>query len=218
MPAGLISSELFGHEKGSFTGAQQRRHGRFELADEGTIFLDEVGELTPEVQVMLLRVLQERVFERVGGNDPVSVDVRVLAATNQDLLAAIAAGTFRADLFYRFVGRYAAKMGRRTPHIESGTMEMLQAYHWPGNSRRSASPCIVEGKAVLTAVPMLRMHLVYAWIGGRLPRELTDSAIVRCALAAPNAALKLSKRDGRSVLAPRGANSANSALAARVLL
>src|SRR5205085_8144766 len=97
----LISSELFGHEKGAFTGAMQRRLGRFELADGGTIFLDEVGELLPDTQVALLRVLQERDFERVGGGRPIHVDVRVLAATNRDLKAAVANGKFREDLFYR---------------------------------------------------------------------------------------------------------------------
>jgi transcriptional regulator with GAF, ATPase, and Fis domain len=190
LPAGLISSELFGHEKGSFTGAQQRRHGRFELADEGTIFLDEVGELTPEVQVILLRVLQERVFERVGGNEPVSVDVRVLAATNQDLPAAIAAGTFRADLFYRlnvfpigvpplrdrkqdipilvryFVDRYATKMRRKTPRIESGTIEMLQAYHWPGNIRELEN--VIERSLILCAEDTFSVDV--AWLVPDLPR------------------------------------------------
>ena len=101
IPQSLIASELFGHEKGAFTGALQRRLGRFELADGGTIFLDEIGELPAETQIALLRVLQEREFERVGGSQPISVDVRVLAATNRDLKAAVAAGTFRQDLFYR---------------------------------------------------------------------------------------------------------------------
>jgi len=101
IPSGLIASELFGHERGAFTGAVQRRQGRFELADGGTVFLDEVGELPAETQIMLLRVLQEREFERVGGSGPVRVNVRVIAATNRDLHAAVADGTFRADLFYR---------------------------------------------------------------------------------------------------------------------
>jgi transcriptional regulator with GAF, ATPase, and Fis domain len=101
LPASLIASELFGHERGAFTGAQQRRLGRFELADDGTIFLDEIGELPAETQIALLRVLQEREFERVGGSQAVPVDVRVIAATNRDLKAACAAGTFRIDLFYR---------------------------------------------------------------------------------------------------------------------
>ena len=101
IPPSLIASELFGHEKGAFTGALQRRAGRFESADGGTIFLDEIGELSLETQIALLRVLQEREFERVGSSQPISIDVRVLAATNRDLEAAVAAGTFRQDLFYR---------------------------------------------------------------------------------------------------------------------
>jgi transcriptional regulator with GAF, ATPase, and Fis domain len=100
-PPSLIASELFGHEKGAFTGATQRRLGRFELAEEGTLFLDEVGELPAETQITLLRVLQEREFERVGGNQPIRANVRVIAATNRDLEDAISAGTFRGDLFYR---------------------------------------------------------------------------------------------------------------------
>ncbi len=136
IPRDLIASELFGHEKGAFTGAVQRRLGRFELADGGTIFLDEVGELSSETQVALLRVLQEREFERVGGRDRIRVDVRVIAATNRDLSAAVADGTFRQDLFYRlnvfpldmpsvtgtagrhpvlveyFIGRYAPESGQ----------------------------------------------------------------------------------------------------------
>ena len=139
IPRDLIASELFGHEKGAFTGAVQRRLGRFELADGGTIFLDEVGELSSETQVALLRVLQEREFERVGGQHPIRVDVRVIAATNRDLTAAVADGTFRQDLFYRlnvfplempplrerqediavlveyFIGRYARKAGKTIP-------------------------------------------------------------------------------------------------------
>jgi PAS domain S-box-containing protein len=159
LPPSLISSELFGHEKGAFTGATQRRLGRFELADGGTIFLDEVGDLPPDTQVALLRVLQERQFERVGGAQPISVDVRVIAATNRDLKAATASGTFRLDLFYRlnvfpievpplrerkddilmlleyFVQRFASRAGKNFRAIDKKTLELLQSYQWPGNIR-----------------------------------------------------------------------------------
>src|SRR4051812_8025466 len=154
IPPSLIASELFGHEKGAFTGATQRRIGRFELADGGTIFLDEVGELPLDAQIALLRVLQEREIERVGGSQPLSVDVRVLAATNCDLQAAVAAGMFRSDLFYRlhvfplqipslcerledipllleyFIARYASKLGKRISNIEKKTLDLFQTYRW----------------------------------------------------------------------------------------
>jgi formate hydrogenlyase transcriptional activator len=150
IPPSLIASELFGHEKGSFTGAQQRRLGRFESADGGTLFLDEVGELPPETQVALLRVLQEREFERVGGNQTISVDLRVLAASNRDLAAPVAEGTFRRDLFYRLnvfpiqvpalrdrvddipllleylVDRYAKKAGKRIRSISKDTLSLFR--------------------------------------------------------------------------------------------
>jgi PAS domain S-box-containing protein len=159
IPRDLIASELFGHEKGAFTGAVQRRLGRFELANGGTIFLDEVGELSPETQVALLRVLQEREFERVGGRERIQVDVRVIAATNRDLTAAVADGAFREDLFYRlnvfplempplrerredipmlveyFVGRYARRIGKTFRRIRKRTLDCLQSYPWPGNVR-----------------------------------------------------------------------------------
>ena len=159
IPATLIASELFGHEKGAFTGALQRRLGRFELADGGTIFLDEIGELPPDTQVALLRVLQEREFERVGGSQPIRADVRVITATNRDLEAAITAGAFRKDLFYRlnvfpidmpalrerkgdiatlveyFIHRYSRKAGKKIESIEKKTLELLEAYSWPGNIR-----------------------------------------------------------------------------------
>jgi len=155
----LIASELFGHEKGSFTGALQQRVGRFELADGGTIFLDEIGELPAETQVALLRVLQEREFQRVGGNQTIRVDVRVIAATNRDLKAVIAAGTFRSDLFYRlnvvpihvpplrerkedipllvehFVRLHANGAESRSGSVDANTMGTLQRYSWPGNIR-----------------------------------------------------------------------------------
>ena len=159
IPRELIASELFGHERGAFTGATQRRLGRFELAQGGTLFLDEVGELSPEIQVALLRVLQEREFERVGGTAAIRVDVRVIAATNRDLQAAIDAGRFRGDLFYRlnvfpitvpplreraddipllveyFVDRYARQAGKTVRHVNKRTLERLQSYPWPGNVR-----------------------------------------------------------------------------------
>jgi formate hydrogenlyase transcriptional activator len=159
IPASLIASELFGHEKGAFTGAMQRRLGRFELADGGTIFLDEIGDLPTETQIALLRVLQEGEIERVGGSQSISVKVRVLAATNRDLKAAMAAGTFREDLFYRLnvfpiqvpplrermddipllvtylIERYAKKAGKKIKNIQKATLELFQAYDWPGNIR-----------------------------------------------------------------------------------
>ena len=167
----LIASELFGHEKGSFTGALQRRLGRFESADGGTIFLDEVGDLPPETQVALLRVLQEREFERVGGSQTVSVDVRVLAATNRDLSAAVAEGTFRQDLFYRLnifpiqipalrervddipllvgylIDRYAQKAGKKIRNINKKTSDLFQAYDWPGNIRELQN--VIERAVIL---------------------------------------------------------------------
>jgi transcriptional regulator with GAF, ATPase, and Fis domain len=159
IPRDLIASELFGHEKGSFTGATQRRLGRFELAQRGTIFLDEVGELPAETQIALLRVLQEHEFERVGGTGPIRTDVRVIAATNRDLEAAIAACMFRSDLFYRlnvfpiempplrkrredipllveyFIDRYARKAGKSFQSVNKKSLDLLQSYPWPGNIR-----------------------------------------------------------------------------------
>ncbi len=159
IPRDLIASELFGHEKGAFTGALQRRVGRFELAEGGTIFLDEVGELSLDTQVALLRVLQEREFERVGGGRLIRVDVRVIAATNRDLKAAVANGAFREDLYYRlnvfplempplrarradipllveyFIDRYARKAGKNIRSVDKKTLQLLQSYPWPGNIR-----------------------------------------------------------------------------------
>jgi PAS domain S-box-containing protein len=159
IPRELIASELFGHEKGAFTGATQRRIGRFELAEGGTIFLDEVGELSSETQVALLRVLQEHEFERVGGTGSIRNDVRVIAATNRDLEAAIVGGMFRSDLFYRlnvfpiempplrerredipmlieyFIDRFARKAGKKFQAVDKKSLELLQSYPWPGNIR-----------------------------------------------------------------------------------
>jgi PAS domain S-box-containing protein len=171
IPPTLIASELFGHEKGAFTGANQRRLGRFELADGGTIFLDEIGELPMDTQSVLLRVLQEREFERVGGTKAVSVDVRVLSATNRDLKGAVAAGIFRQDLFYRLnvfpiqmpplrdrkddipllveylIERYSKKAGKTIRNIEKRTMDLLSSYRWPGNVRELQN--VVERAVVL---------------------------------------------------------------------
>jgi len=172
IPSSLIASELFGHERGSFTGATQRRLGRFESADGGTIFLDEVGDLPPETQVALLRVLQEREFERVGGTQTVSVDVRVIAATNRDLPSAVTEGTFRQDLFYRLnvfpirlpalrerigdisllveylIDRYAQKAGKKIRNIDKKSMELFRTYDWPGNIRELQN--VVERAVILS--------------------------------------------------------------------
>ncbi len=171
IPSSLIASELFGHEKGAFTGALQRRLGRFEAAAGGTIFLDEVGDLPGETQLALLRVLQEREFERVGSNQPISVDVRVVAATHRDLKAAVSEGTFRADLFYRLnvfpieipslrdrvddipllveylIERYAKKAGKKIRHIKKKTLELFQRYDWPGNIRELQN--VIERAVIL---------------------------------------------------------------------
>jgi len=171
IPSSLIASQLFGHEKGAFTGALQQRRGRFELAHSGTIFLDEIAELPAETQIALLRVLQERQFERVGGDRVIPAEVRVIAATNRDLSAAIAAGTFRADLFYRlnvfpihvpplrkrkedipmlveyFVKRYAEKAKKEITKIDKNTLKLCQSYHWPGNIRELQN--IVERSVIL---------------------------------------------------------------------
>jgi len=175
----LVSSELFGHEKGAFTGALQRRLGRFEVADGGTIFLDEVGELPLDTQVALLRVLQEREFERVGGTKPVRLDIRVIAATNSNLESAIVDRTFRADLFYRlnvfpihvpplrerdndvlmlleyFVRRAAAKAGKRFTKIDAGTVDLFRSYDWPGNIRELQN--VVERSVIVSPEDVFRV-------------------------------------------------------------
>ena len=171
IPQALIVSELFGHEKGAFTGATQRRLGRFELAEGGTIFLDEIGELPAETQVALLRVLQEREFERAGGHRSIRTNVRVIVATNRDLEAAIAAGTFREDLFYRlnvfpleipplrqrredipmlvqyFIDRYAREAGKRIKGVSKDTLDLFLSYPWPGNIRELRN--VIERSIIL---------------------------------------------------------------------
>ncbi len=187
IPPSLIASELFGHEKGAFTGALQRRQGRFELANSGTIFLDEIGELPAETQIALLRVLQERRFERVGGSRIISTNVRIIAATNRDLAAAIASGTFRADLFYRlnvfpidlpplrqrkedipmlveyFVKRYAEKAGKQISRIDKNALKLCQSYVWPGNIRELQN--IIERSVILCTGDTLRID--EAWLSSQ---------------------------------------------------
>jgi formate hydrogenlyase transcriptional activator len=190
IPLSLVAAELFGYEKGAFTGASHRRLGRFELADGGTIFLDEVGELPAETQITLLRVLQERTFERVGGSQPITVNVRVVAATNRDLHTAVEAGTFRQDLFYRLnvfpihvpplrervddipllleylTERYASKVGKRIGSVKKKTMELFQAYDWPGNIRELQN--VVERAVILCDGDTLEVD--EAWLQRESPK------------------------------------------------
>jgi len=187
LPPTLVASELFGHEKGAFTGATERRLGRFEMADGGTIFLDEVGELLPDTQAALLRVLQEREIERLGGGQPIQVDVRVIAATNRDLNAAVATGTFRQDLLYRlhvfpiempplrerkedilmlveyFVQRYASRAGRNIRSIDQKTLDLLQSYDWPGNIRELQN--IIERSIILSSTDVFSLDEL--WLSKR---------------------------------------------------
>ena len=191
IPRDLVASELFGHEKGAFTGAVQRRLGRFELADGGTIFLDEVGELSSETQVALLRVLQEREFERVGGRDRIRVDVRVIAATNRDLSAAVDDGDFRQDLFYRlnvfplempplrerrddisvlveyFIGRYARKAGKTFRQVSKRTLDRLRSYPWPGNVRELQN--VIERSVIVSDTDEFTVD--ESWLSGASAAE-----------------------------------------------
>jgi formate hydrogenlyase transcriptional activator len=193
IPPSLVNSELFGHEKGAFTGALQRHAGRFEVADGGTIFLDEVGELPAETQIALLRVLQERTFERVGGTKPIPVDVRVIAATNRDLSAAIDDESFRRDLFYRLsvfpihvpplrdrvedipllveylTQRYASKMGKKISSVSRASVDLLMAYDWPGNIRELQN---VIQRAVILCDGTL--HVDESWLERRSMRRTAD--------------------------------------------
>ena len=179
LPAELIASELFGHEKGAFTGAMQQRIGRFEAANGGTIFLDEIAELSPEIQVSLLRVLQEKEFERVGGNRTIKTDVRVIAATNKDLCREVSEGRFRMDLFYRlnvfpvyvpplrervndipilidyFAARLAGRTGKKISQIENRSLCAMQQYSWPGNIRELQN--VIERCAILAEGEVLRV-------------------------------------------------------------
>jgi transcriptional regulator with GAF, ATPase, and Fis domain len=199
IPASLIASELFGHEKGAFTGALQRRLGRFEVAEGGTIFLDEIGDLPAETQTSLLRVLQEREFERVGGSRPIPTNVRVIAACNRDLEAAIAEGEFRADLYYRlnvfplhmpslrerrgdihllveyFIHRYSRRLGKRINGVSRRSLELLQSYDWPGNVRELQN--IVERAMIVSDSGTLTID--ERWLSGRRSAPPTPSASPR---------------------------------------
>jgi PAS domain S-box-containing protein len=191
IPRDLIASELFGHEKGAFTGATQRRLGRFELAEGGTIFLDEIGEIPIETQISLLRVLQEREFERVGGAGTIQTNVRVIAATNRDLQAAIAAGTFRSDLFYRlnvfpiempplrkrredipvlveyFIDRFARKAGKAIRTVNNRSFELLQSYSWPGNIRELQN--VIERSVIVCDTE--NFFVDESWLSRQPPRS-----------------------------------------------
>ena len=208
IPTELIASELFGHEKGAFTGAVERRIGRFEAADGGTLFLDEIGDLPAETQVALLRVLQEREFERIGSTRPVQVDVRVLAATNRDLAADVDDGGFRRDLYYRLnvfpvnvpplreriedipllaeylVVRYAKKAGKKITTIDRWTLEMLQNYDWPGNVRELQN--VIERAVVLCETPIL--YVDETWFRREAPSRAGEPIPF-------NAALNTSERE-----------------------
>jgi formate hydrogenlyase transcriptional activator len=229
MPRDLIASELFGHERGAFTGALQRRLGRFELADGGTIFLDEVGELPAETQVALLRVLQEREFERVGGSQTIAADVRVLAATNRDLTKAVAEGTFRQDLYYRLnvfpiqipplrdrpddisllveylIDRYGTKAGKRFRNINKKTLELFQAYDWPGNIRELQN--VIERAVILCEGDTFWVE--ETWLSRVSPKPLSTSVpLIASLVEREREMLEAALREAEGVIGgPRGAAS-----------
>jgi DNA-binding NtrC family response regulator len=227
VPSSLIASELFGHEKGAFTDAVQRRLGRFELAEGGTIFLDEIGELPPDVQITLLRVLQEREFERLGGLKVIKANVRVIAATNRDLSAAINAGTFRSDLFYRlhvfpiempslrnrredipllaeyFMERFASKNGKRIRRVDPATLEQLAAYSWPGNIRELQN--VIERSVIVCDSETLAVD--ESWFSGNAePSDHRLRAAFRLSDAEERRAIETALEESRGrISGPAGA-------------
>ena len=227
IPRELIASELFGHEKGAFTGALERRIGRFEAADGGTLFLDEIGDLPAETQITLLRVLQEREFERIGSTKPVQIDVRVLTATNRDLAADVEEGDFRQDLYYRLnvfpvnvpplreriedipllaeylVQRYAKKAGKKIASIDRLTLEMLRNYDWPGNVRELQN--VIERAVILCETPVL--YVDETWFRREAPSRAREPIPFNAALDTSERAMiekALSESAGR-VGGPKGA-------------
>jgi len=200
--SGVIASELFGHEQGAFTGATRRRVGRFELAHQGTIFLDEIGELPAETQTLLLRVLQERVIERVGGNEPIPIDVRIIAATHQDLSLAVRQGKFRDDLYYRlnvfpihvpalrdrpqdirdlvshFLRHFSRRMGKSVNEVPPAIMQMLTDYPWPGNVRELEN--LIERAVIVTSGNFLQLD------PGWLTSEKSENHFLGCSSSMSN--------------------------------
>ncbi|GHV39658.1 hypothetical protein AGMMS49546_12080 [Spirochaetia bacterium] len=230
LPESIIESELFGHEKGAFTGATNQRKGRFELAHKGTLFLDEIGELSPQIQVKLLRVLQERELERVGGTSTIKVDVRLIAATNRNLENEVKAGRFREDLYYRlnvfplqipplrerksdivlladhFTGKYAEKNGKHIKRISTPAIDLLTSYSWPGNVRELEN-CI-ERAAILSADQVIHAY--------NLPPSLQSAASTN---TEPNTTLEaaLSRLEKEMIVEALKMADGNMAAAARRL-
>jgi len=229
IPRDLIASELFGHERGAFTGALQRRLGRFESADGGTIFLDEVGDLPAETQIALLRVLQERELERVGGNQLIAVDVRVLAATNRNLDTAVTEGHFRQDLFYRLnvfpiqipplrdraddisllvdylIDRFGTKAGKRFRSINKKTLELFEAYDWPGNIRELQN--VIERAVILCEGDTFSVD--EAWLTRVTPKPaMTSVPLVASLVEREREMLEAALREAEGVIGgPSGAAS-----------
>jgi formate hydrogenlyase transcriptional activator len=200
IPLGLLESELFGHEKGAFTGAIARRTGRFELAHQGTLFLDEVGDIPPELQPKLLRVLQEQEFERLGSTHTIKVNVRLVAATSRNLPAMVEQREFRGDLYYRlnvfplvvpplrersedilplveyFVARFGERLGRKVSRVDRQTMELLQTYHWPGNIRELQN--VIERSVILAEGGTLRIDPTVLGVS-ELPKAASNGDVLR---------------------------------------